>query len=117
MKRLIKKDYAFNIFSNYHNPIRLFILFVQMLNAFKANTESMQIDLRLIQEEVEELVIQIIDDLENIDILRNWLFDNFTEETKVIDMLAQFNLLKILNHNKISKIAIQVWSGNYEQSK
>ena len=88
-----------------------------MLHVFGSNTESMGIDLKIIQEEVENLMIQILDDLTNIDFLRNWLFDKYTDGLKVIDLLAQLDLLRILNHNKIAKVAEQVWSGNYEQSK
>ena len=62
-------------------------------------------------------MLQIIDDTDNFQILRNWLFDEFAEGLKVIDFLAQMKLLKILNHNKIAKIVEQIWTGNYDQRK
>ena len=117
IKKLIKEDYMLNIFTNYHNPFRLFIMLIKMLLTFEANTESMKIDLDLLQEEIEGVMIQIIDDSESNDILRNWLFDEFAEELKIIDFLAHMELLKILNHPKIAKIAEQVWTGNYDQRK
>ena len=47
MKKLIKENYILNIFTNYHNPLRLFILLIKMLHVFEDNTESMTIDLNL----------------------------------------------------------------------
>ena len=117
MRDLIYENYILNIFTNYHNPFRLFILLIKMLYTFETNTESMRADLNLLQTDIEALMIQIVDDWNNTEILRNWLFDEFTEGLKVIDFLAQMSLLKILNHNKIAKIAEQVWSGNYDQRK
>ena len=117
MKKLIKQNYILNIFTNYQNPCRLFILLIKMLKTFEANTESMKIDLNILQEEIEAVMLQIIDDTDNSQILRNWLFDEFAEGLKVIDFLAQMNLLKILNHNKIAKIVEQIWTGNYDQRK
>ena len=78
-----------------------------MLYTFETNTESMRADLNLLQTDIEALMIQIVDDWNNTEILRNWLFDEFAEGLKVIDFLAQMSLLKILNHNKIAKIAEQ----------
>ena len=117
MKKLIKENYILNVFTNYHNPFRFFILFVKMLHTFDGNTESMSIDLQELQESAENLMIIIIYECSSIDILRNWLFDDFAEELKVIDFLAQMHLLKILNNSKIAKIAEQIWLGNYDQRK
>ena len=66
MKKYMKSDYSMNIFASYHNPIRLFILFVKMLQTFNTYTRSVSIDLKILQEEAEALVLQIIDDWENI---------------------------------------------------
>ena len=117
MKKLIKENYILNIFTNYHNPFRLFILLIKMLRVFGDNTESMAIDLNLIQEDIEGIMIQIIDDWNNAEVLRNWMFDVFEEGLTVIDLLAQMNLLRILNIPKIAKIVEQVWTGNYDQRK
>ena len=117
MKKLLKQDYSLNIFTSYQNPFRLFILLIKMLQTFEANTATMKIDLDMLKQEIEALMLQIIDDTDNSQILRNWLFDEFAEGLKVVDFLAQMDLLKILNHNKIAKIAEQIWSGNYDQRK
>ena len=117
MKKLIKQNYILNMFTSYQNPFRLFILLVKMLKTFEANTASMKIDLNILQDEIEAMMLQIIDDTENSQILRNWLFDDFAEGLKVIDFLAQMDLLKILNNNKIAKIVEQIWTGNYDQRK
>ena len=117
MKKLIKQNYILNIFTNYQNPFRLFILLIKMLKTFEANTATMKIDLNILQEEIEAVMLQIIDDTDNSQILRNWLFDDFAEGLKVIDFLAQLYLLKIINHNKIAKIVEQIWTGNYDQRK
>ena len=115
MKKYLKSDYSINIFASYHNPIRLFILFVKMLQTFNTYTRSVSIDLKILQEEAETLVLQIIDDWENIGTLKNWLFDEFDEGLKVIDFLSHMNLLKILNNHKVSKIAELIWNGNFDQ--
>ena len=117
MKKLIKENYILNIFTNYHNPFRLFILLIKMLHVFEDNTESMTIDLNLMQEDIEVIMIQIIDDWDNAEVLRNWMFDVFEEGLTVIDFLAQMDLLRILNIPKIAKIVEQVWTGNYDQRK
>ena len=62
-------------------------------------------------------MIQIIDDWDNAEVLRNWMFDVFEEGLTVIDFLAQMDLLRILNIPKIAKIVEQVWTGNYDQRK
>ena len=117
MKKLIKENYVLSIFTNHHNPLRFFILFVKLIHTFNTNTESMELDLFKIQKDAENLIIKIIDEIDNIDILRNWLFDDFEDELKVIDFLAEYNLLNLLNHSKVSKICDQIWTGNYDKRK
>ena len=53
-----------------------------MLKTFEANTATMKIDLNILQEEIEAVMLQIIDDTDNSQILRNWLFDDFAEGLK-----------------------------------
>ena len=50
-----------------------------------------------------------------LETLKNWLFDEFDEGLKVIDFLSHMNLLKVLNNNKVSKIAELIWNGNFDQ--
>ena len=115
-KKYIKSEFSTNSFSSYHNTIRLFILFIKMLLTFNSYTRSVSIDLKILQEEAEILILQIIYEWESIGTLWNWMFDEFDEGLKVIDFLSHFNLLKILNHHKISKIAELIWNGNFDQA-
>ena len=117
MKKLIKENFMLSIFTNHHNPLRFFILLVKLNHTFNKNIESMEIDLLKIQEDAENLILKIIDEIENIDILRNWLFDYFEEKLEVVDFLAEYNLLNLLNHSKVSKIWTQIWTGNYDKRK
>ena len=117
MKKYMKCGIHINIFTSYHNPIRLFILLIKISNTFETYSTSVSIDLKIFQEEAETLILQIIDDWESIGILKKWLFDEFDEGLKVIDFLSHMDLLKILNNHKVSKIAGLIWNGNFDQDK
>ena len=96
MKKYMKSDFSTNIFASYHNPIRLFILFIKMLRTFNTYTRSVSIDLKILQEEAKILILQIIYEWESIGTLWNWMFDEFNEGIKIIDFLSHFDLLKII---------------------
>ena len=71
-------------------------------------------ELQVLEDNLVDLAVEIIENLDSISILTNWVYDDFDEELKVIDYLAQLNLLKILNLPQISKIVEFTWRGNYD---
>ena len=117
MKKYMKCGININIFTSYHNSIRLFILLIKILQTFEIYSTSVSIDLKIFQEEAETLVLQIIDDWESLGTLKKWLFDEFDEGLKVIDFLSHMDILKVLNNHKVSKIAELIWNGNLDQDK
>ena len=78
---------------------------------------SMKDELKVLENKTIDLTVCIIDNLNSTSILRNWLFDDFDDELKVVDYLAQFGIIKILNMHKISKIVEFIWRGNYDWRK
>ena len=77
----------------------------------------MKDELKVLELRIIDLAVSIIDGIDSKSILRNWLFDDFDNELKVIDYLAQLDLIKILNLSKVSKVVELIWRGNYDGRK
>lgn len=103
-----------NIFANVYNPIRLFVLMVNMFKTFSKVVENIDKLFDSMFERIEKLAVIIIDKCDNPGILRNWIFDDYDSSYQVIDMLGYLDLLNILGHPKIAKIVEQLWNGNFD---
>jgi len=90
---------------------------VILCNTFDANVIRMTDSLMKVREEVEAIVVEIIHNTESPGVLRNWLLDDVDEGLKVIDYLAQLNLLEILNISTVVKVVDSIWIGKYDNAK
>jgi len=86
-------------------------------NTFNSNVIRMTGNLMQVQEEAQAIVIEIINNTESPGVLRNWLLDDVDEGLKVIDYLAQLNLLEILNISTVVKVVDSIWIGKYDNAK
>ena len=102
------------MFANSYNPIKLATSLIKFLRALDNAVLSMKDELKVLELRIIDLAVSIIDRIDSKSILRNWLFDDFDNELKVIDYLAQLDLIKILNLSKVSKVVELIWRGNYD---
>ena len=117
LHNLINQPPTLNVFANSYNPIKLATTLIKFLRTLDKSVLSMKDELMVLEERIVDLTVSIIEDLESKSILRNWMFDDFDDELKVIDYLAQLDLIKILNMPKVSKVVELIWRGNYDWRK
>ena len=117
LNNLINQPPILNVFANSYNPIKLATSLVKFLRALDNAVLSMRDELKVLEVRIVDLTVSIIDGIDSKSILRNWLFDDFDDELKVIDYLAQLDLIKILNLSKVSKVVELIWRGNYDGRK
>ena len=114
LNNLINQPPILNVFANTYNPIKLATSLVKFLRALDNAVLSMRDERKVLEVRIVDLTASIIDGIDSKSILRNWLFDDFDDELKVIDYLAQLDLIKILNLSKVSKVVELIWRGNYD---
>ena len=117
LNNLINQPPILNVFANTYNPIKLATSLVKFLRALDNAVLSMRDERKVLEVRIVDLTASIIDGIDSKSILRNWLFDDFDDELKVIDYLAQLDLIKILNLSKVSKVVELIWRGNYDWRK
>ena len=117
MKRAIKRESKLNMFCTWYNPIKLWVLLIDLIQFLNTNVFTLDEDLKKLEEDVINITLAIISDIEVPGVLRNWLYDEIDEERKVIDLLAHLNLLSILNHTNIARTVEHIWRGTYDWNK
>ena len=73
--------------------------------------------IKVLEEALIDIAINIIDEINSLSALRNWLYDDLDEELKVIDYFAQLDLIRLLNLPKITQISLLIWIGIYSNTK
>ena len=73
--------------------------------------------IKVLEEALIDIAINIIDEVNSLSALRNWLYDDLDEELKVIDYFAQLDLIRLLNLPKITQISLLIWIGIYSNTK
>jgi hypothetical protein len=85
-----------------------------MLEICPALINNLQDQISILKDELEELMILIIDERENSDMLRTWLYEPYGTTDKVIDHLGFHKPINLLQHPKMTKTVEQIWFGIYD---
>ena len=117
MYKLIKCPPKLNFIANSLNPLRDFVMILKLLETIDKTVVGMEEEFGTLQKALVELLTHVVDNVEPSGVLRNWLFDDFDDELKVIDYLGQFRVLDLLQHPKIVKTVEHIWYGIYDWSK
>lgn len=113
-KKLARARPEINIFTNSYNPIKLLIIVAQMLKTFSLITYNLESVFEEVMKDIEMLVVKIIEEKASSDAIRNWLYTRYDKKRLVVDILADFEFLEILNHPIIVKTVDQIWMGKYD---
>ncbi|CAI2385041.1 unnamed protein product [Moneuplotes crassus] len=114
MRKLLKQDPKLNFLANCYNPIKIFIDIARMLRRINEIFHNFEEEVKNLTSEFEGVIIKIINERESSDHLRNWLYEDYNSSFKIVDYIAYFEFLNILNHPKMIKTVEQMWMGKYD---
>ena len=113
LQNLLQQPQPINIIWNSYNPLRLITIWIKLLRIFDRIVPAMNGKIKVLEEALIDVAINIIDEINSLSALRNWLYDDLDEELKVIDYFAQLDLIRLLNLPKITQISLLIWIGIY----
>lgn len=87
-----------------------------MMQAFKTSCHNLEEKINQTVKDIEQLILLIINEKPTTDSLKNWLYDDYDRNYKVVDYIAIHEFLEILNHPKIVKTVDTIWMGKYDLS-
>ncbi|CAI2358728.1 unnamed protein product [Moneuplotes crassus] len=114
MSKLLKQEPKINFLANCYNPIKIFIDIARMLERIGQIFHNFDEEVKILTSKFEAVIIRIIDERESSDHLRNWLYQDYNSSFKILDYIAHFEFLNILNHPKMIKTVEQMWMGKYD---
>ena len=114
LRNLLGQPYPINIIWNSYNPLRLIIILIKLMRTLDNVVRSMSGEIKILEDSLVDIAIKIIDNINSISSLRNWLYDDLDDELKVIDYLAHLDLIRLLNLPKVSQISLFIWLGIYD---
>ena len=79
MKRGIKRESKLNMFSTWYNPIKLWVLLIDLNQFLNTNVFTLDEDIKKIEEDVINITLAIILDIDVPGVLRYWLYDEIDE--------------------------------------
>ena len=113
LQNLLQQPQPINIIWNSYNPLRLIIIWIKLFRLLDRIVPAMNGKIKILEDALIDVAIDIIDEIDSLNVLRNWLYDDLDEELKVIDYFAQLDLIRLLNLPKITQISLLIWNGIY----
>ena len=111
---IMDADKYVNTIVNNHNPIRVIVLYIDVLKDVSVLIGQIVGTFDNLFERLEKFAVHLIDECDTPGRLRNWLYDDYDGQFLVIDYLAQLKLTQVLQNEKINVIVEEMWRGNVD---
>ena len=76
LQNLLQQPQPINIIWNSYNPLRLIIIWIKLLRILDQIVPSMNGKIKVLEEALIDIAINIIDEINSLSALRNWLYDD-----------------------------------------